>query len=90
LGKVEIQVNIAQLRSNLSAYMAHVRRGQELQVTRRGKIIARIVPERDPAQVARERLVALRPRARVGDIISPLDESWEATRVAPRHKRARV
>lgn len=84
------KVSISKLRSNLPLYLADVRRGRVMQITHRGKVIARIVPEREPAQVARERLVALRPRARVGDIISPLDESWEATRVAPRHKRARV
>ena len=56
----------------------------------RGKIIARIVPELDPAQGARERLVALRLKARVGDVISPLDASWEAARAAPRHKRTRT
>ena len=84
------KVNITELRSNLPLYLAHVRRGRVMQITHRGKVIARIVPETDPAQAARERLVALRPSARVGDVISPLDESWEAARAAPRHKRTGV
>lgn len=84
------KVNITELRSNLPLYLAHVRRGRVMQITHRGKVIARIVPELDPAQGARERLVALRPKARVGDVISPLDASWEAARAAPRHKRTRV
>lgn len=46
-----------------------------MQITHRGKVIARIEPECDPAQAARERLVALRPKARVGDVISPIDQS---------------
>lgn len=88
--KIMQKVNITELRSNLPLYLAHVRRGRVMQITHRGKVIARIVPEADPALAARERLVALRSGAHIGDVISPLDESWEAARAAPRHKRARI
>ncbi len=90
MDKLMQKVNITELRSNLPLYLAHVRRGRVMQITHRGKVIARIVPELDPARAARERLVALRPKARTGDVISPLDEPWEAARAAPRHKRTRV
>jgi len=62
MDKVMQKVNITELRSNLPLYLAHVRRGREMQITHRGKVIARIVPERDPAQAARERLLALAPQ----------------------------
>jgi antitoxin (DNA-binding transcriptional repressor) of toxin-antitoxin stability system len=59
--------------------MATTRRRETLEVTVRGRVIARIVPEEDPTAAARERLKALRGKARItGDIISPLAEHLEA------------
>lgn len=84
------KVNITELRSNLPLYLAHVRRGREMQITHRGRVIARIVPEADPALSARERLAGLRTKARIGDVIAPLDESWDAARAAPGHQRSRI
>jgi len=37
-----------------SAFLKRVQAGEELQVTSRGRIIARIAPERDPADEARQ------------------------------------
>lgn len=84
------KVNITELRGNLPLYLAHVRRGCEMQITHRGKVIARIVPAIDPALSARERLAGLRAKARIGDVIAPLDEFWDAAGAAPRHQRSRI
>src|SRR5687767_3984014 len=59
------KVNITELRQNLPAYVARVREGETLEVTVRGRVIARIVPEQDRAAAARERLKALRGKARI-------------------------
>lgn len=75
-----VQVNIAQLRRHLSSWLAKVQAGEEVQITSRGEVIARIVPEQDEAQAACERLAALRGRARVGDVISPIEEDWTGDR----------
>jgi prevent-host-death family protein len=73
------KVNITKLRQNLPAYVARVREGETLEVTVRGRVIARIVPEEDRAAAARQRLKALRGKARItGDIMSPSGERWEA------------
>ena len=74
------KVNITQLRQNLPEYLARVRAGDSVEVTVRGKVIARIVPEQDRAAAARERLKALRGKARVGDVMSPSGERWTAER----------
>jgi prevent-host-death family protein len=71
-------VNITELRQNLPAYIEQVRKGAEVRITVRGKVVARIVPEADERDAARQRLVALRETARIGDVISPLGEPWEA------------
>ena len=74
------KVSITELRQNLPAYLAKVRKGDEIQVAVHGKVIARIVPEVDAAQAARRRLIALRKKAKLGDVISPSGDRWEAER----------
>ena len=74
------KVNITELRQNLPAYLARVRKGDEIQVAVHGKVIARIVPEKNASEVARQRLVALRKKARVGDVIAPSGDVWDAQR----------
>ena len=74
------KVNITELRQNLPAYLSRVRKGEEIRVAVHGKVIARIVPEQDAAQAARKRLIALRKNARVGDVLTPSGDSWEAER----------
>ena len=43
------RVNIRSLQHGLGKYMHQVEAGEVLEVTRRNKVIARIVPEHDPA-----------------------------------------
>jgi prevent-host-death family protein len=74
------KVNITELRQNLPEYLARVRDGEPVEVTVRGKVIARILPEKDRATAARERLRALRSKARVGDVMTPSGERWNAER----------
>ena len=47
-----IQVNITKLRNNLPEYMGKVKGGEEVAVTSRGKIIARLIPEKDESHAA--------------------------------------
>jgi prevent-host-death family protein len=72
------QVNITELRSHLPDYLGQVQRGEELVVTSHGKAIARILPSEDIRETANVQLRALRGKARVGDVISPIGETWGA------------
>jgi len=74
------KVNVTELRRNLPAYLADVRKGKEIEVTSRGKVIARIVAGGDPHQEARERLLAIRKHCYVGDVISPTGVQRDAER----------
>lgn len=67
-------VSVSDLRQNLPAFLKRVQAGEELQVTSRGRIIARIAPERDPAEDARQWLLDLRDRVSLGDVVSGLPE----------------
>jgi len=74
------KVNITELRQNLPAYLAEVQAGGEIEVTVRGKVIARIVPEADRQAAARQYLKSLRKSAVIGDIVSPSGDTWDAER----------
>ena len=72
------KINVTELRQNLPSYLAEVKKGREIEVTSRGKVIARIVAGGDVSSEARARLVAARKRCRIGDITSPDPETWSA------------
>ena len=74
------KVNVTELRQNLPAYLVDVQNGREIEVTSRGKVIARIVAGGDPQQEARERLRAIRKHCHVGDVVSPTGAQWDAER----------
>ena len=73
-------VNVTQLRQNLPDYLKRVQAGHEVEVTVRGKVIARIVPEAARSARAKERLVELRKTAVVGDVMAPSGAAWTGDR----------
>ncbi len=73
-------VNVAELRQNLPKYLASAKNGREIEVTSRGRVIARIVPSGDPLQEPRGRLLAARKQCTVGDVVSPIAVQWKEDR----------
>jgi prevent-host-death family protein len=70
-------VSVSDLRQNLPAFLKRVQAGEQLQVTSRGRVIARIAPEQDPAEEARQWLLGLRNRVSLGDVVDPIpDLAW--------------
>jgi prevent-host-death family protein len=76
-------VKLTELRQNLPAYVKQVEKGRELRITSRGKVVARLLPAEDTAQAARARLKTLRKTARVGDVVAPTGDRWQAERGRP-------
>ena len=76
------KVKVTELRQNLPAYLARVKRGEELEVMVHGRVVARIVPEQDRSEVARKHLAELRRNGAriIGDIVNMPKESWDAER----------
>lgn len=72
------RINVTELRQHLPEYLGRVRQGEEIQITLHGKVIARILPARDETAAARARLSALRGRCRLGDVLGPSGEAWDA------------
>ena len=77
------RTNVTELRQNLPSYLARVQKGEAVEVTVRGRVIARIVPGEDTREAARKRLEALRGSVKLGDIMSPSGEVWKAERGRP-------
>lgn len=76
------KVKVSELRQHLPAYLARVKAGEELEVMVHGKVVARIVPEQDQAEAARERLAQMRRNGAriVGDLVNVPKETWDAER----------
>jgi len=74
------KIGVTELRQHLPSFLKRVRKGEPIQITQHGKVVARLVPEQDPAQEAREQLAALRKTAWVGDVESPSGETWDYDR----------
>ena len=78
-----IEVNVTEFRNHLPDYLGRVKKGEEVLLTSRGKVVARVSPVVDECLSAREQLVSLRGKCRIGDVTAPLDEVWEAGDAAP-------
>ena len=76
------QLSVTTFRKQLPSYLGKVRKGEELSLTSRGRVIARVVPPVDERTKAIEQLEALRKDCSIGDITTPLDTVWEADRAA--------
>jgi prevent-host-death family protein len=72
------QVNVSELRDHLPEYLARAESGEEILVTRRGRIVARLSAVHDVRAEAKRQLAALRVRARLGDVVGPIGEHWGA------------
>ena len=72
------EVNVTELRNNLPAYLGMVTAGEELLLTSRGKKIARLAPAADGRSDAKKKLALLRGKCRIGDVVTSLNEKWEA------------
>jgi prevent-host-death family protein len=73
-----LSLTVTELRRKLPAYLRRVEEGESFLVTVHGRAVARLIPEQEAAQAAYARLVALRPASWPGDVITPLDVTWNA------------
>mgnify|MGYP006283070361 FL=1 len=67
------QVSVSHLRQNLPSYLKRVQAGEAIQITSRGRVIARLEAEHDPALDARRWLDSLKGRVALVDVVSPLE-----------------
>lgn len=73
-----IEVTVSDLRKNLQRYLNRVAHGEEVRITRRGEVIARVVGSDGAAAEARDALASLHRVSVIGDVTSPIAEAWGA------------
>lgn len=73
-----LEVSVTTFRKHIPDYLCKVRTGEDISLTSRGKVIARLVPPTDGRQSARDQLAALRDTSHIGDIITSIDVEWES------------
>ena len=69
-------VDVAELQENWNACLKSVAAGETLLIAVDNKIVARLMPETDPAEAAYQRILGYRKDAWVGDVLSGTDETW--------------
>ncbi len=48
-----------------------------MSITSRGKIVAKLVPPDYTRNIARQKLTNIAKNAKIGDVISPIEEEWK-------------
>lgn len=71
-------ITVSEFRDNFSKAMKKVEKGKNIIVTSRGKTIAKISPFDNEKIKAREYFNSIAKKAKIYDILSPLDVEWEA------------
>jgi prevent-host-death family protein len=72
------RVPVSRLREKLTVFLKKVRNGQSITITSRGYDLAKLVPLEDRMEKSRKTLKQLAKTAVIGDVLSPVDEQWEA------------
>ena len=72
-----LEVSVTTFRKHIPDYLGKVRKGEDISLTSRGKVIARLMPPADERLRAKEQLAALRVTSYIGDVVTPLDDKWE-------------
>ena len=71
-------IAVSVLRSKIMNVLKEVEVGSTINITSRGKVVARLVPPEMNKKIARDKLAALRKTAVIGDVISPVGEAWDS------------
>ena len=72
-------ISISELRANLMNTIKEIKKGKTIIITSHGKPVAQINPLPDRRKEAIAKLNALRKTIKIGDIVSPTGETWEAS-----------
>ncbi len=71
-------VSISELRARLLEYLTRVQQGEQINVTSKGKVLATLSPPLSQQDAAAAKLAALANTAVIHDVLSPIDERWDA------------
>ena len=73
-----LNIGLSEFRANMNTILQRVQKGEIVTLTLRGTEVARLVPPDFAQQMARRELEDLRSSAVVGDVVSPIEDNWNA------------
>jgi prevent-host-death family protein len=73
-------IAVSELRSNLMRILRDIEHGSTVEITSRGKVVAKLIPPDDSRVLAKKRLAELSKTAIVGDVITSVDTEWKLLR----------
>ena len=71
-------IAVSDLRANLMQVLEQIKQGAQIKITSHGKVVAKLVPADYTQNLAKEQLLQIGESASIKDIISPIDEPWDA------------
>jgi len=72
------RVSISELRANLLKYLTLVQQGEQISVTSKGRVLATLNSPVSQQDAAKAKLGKLAETAVIHDVISPVEDSWDA------------
>ncbi len=72
------KVSISEFRANLLKYLTQVQQGEQINVTSKGHLMATLTPPVSQQEAAITKLQKLAKTAVIHDVISPIEDSWDA------------
>jgi len=71
-------IAVSDLRDNLMKILKEIENGAIVNITSRGKVVAKLIPPEYSKEIAKNKLKAISKTAVIKDIISPVDVQWRA------------
>jgi prevent-host-death family protein len=71
-------IAVSEFRAKLMEVLKQIENGATINITSRGKVIARLVPPDYSREIARKKLNEISRTAKLHDATSPIDVQWEA------------
>ena len=68
---------VSKLRANLMKVLKEIEQGSSVNITSRGRVVAKLVPPDYTVEKAREKLNEIAKTAVLHDLISPIDALWK-------------
>lgn len=72
-----VTIAVSEFRANLMKVLKDVEHGTNINITSRGKVVAKLIPPDYTQENARIKLKELSENSVLDDVISPIDAPWE-------------
>lgn len=67
-------IAVSELRGNLMKILKDIEHGSSLDITYRGRVVAKLVPPDFTRKLARKKLIEIGKKAKINNVIFPIDE----------------